>query len=228
MIYCGGSKVKKALAILLSIFLVLALASCSGKNDETQPEEETPVQNVATTYTPLPTTVPTATPFPRIAPENYVLQWKNDAKRGFNFMLPTHWVAGESGDRYCSYYEPVPDGESGFRVCFVNKKKNSEPDVSAMRNELRKLISDMESIYDGFECDGTISRDYSLVRFKGYSSLYTFLDEYGVKMKGLVVIATYNRRIYCMNFSGPEARFEDMMPVCLKIMESMSRVTSTS
>ena len=214
------------LALLISLIAVLLAACGDDAADVDVSLQETPVPEVEATPTPSPTPVPTATPFPRIPADEYVLQWKNDASRGINFMIPTHWKPGESGDRYVTYYEPVPDDETGFRVSFVNKKKSSEPDAYAMRAELRKLLEDMKSIYTDFETDGDITRDYMLVRFKGYASQYTFTDEYGVKIRGLVVIATYNRRIYCMNFSGPDERFEEMTIVRDKIMDSLSRVSS--
>ena len=208
--------------------LLLAVLLCACGSDGDTDTAATPEPNSEVTPTPAPTLVPTATPFPRVAVDKYVLQWKNDTARGMNYMVPTHWIPGESGERYMTYYEPVPAGESGFRVAFVNKKKSSEPDAYAMRAELKKLISAMEESYSGFYCDGEISRDYSLVRFIGYSSNYTFVDEYGVRMRGFVIIATYNRRIYCMNFSGPEARFDEMQPIGNKILESVSRITTSN
>lgn len=220
---------KRAFALFLIILLAVFLTACGDDAASSNPEnQETPVPQTEATPTPSPTPVPTPTPFPRIPVNEYVLQWKNDASRGINFMIPTHWKPGESGERFVTYYEPVPEGETGFRVSFVNKKKNSEPDSATMRAELRKLLSDMESVYTDFQTDGDITRDYMLVRFKGYANKYTFTDEYGVKMRGFVIISTYNRRIYCMNFSGPDERFEEMMTVGNKIMESVSRISSSN
>ena len=217
---------KKLCAFLMALVLAVSLCACGSDSDPGA--AATPEPQGEATPTPSPTPVPTATPFPRVPVEKYVLQWKNDTARGMNYMVPTHWVTGESGERYITFYEPVPAGESGFRIAFVNKKKNSEPDAYAMRAELRNLISAMEETYSGFYCDGEISREYSLVRFVGYSSNYTFVDEYGERRRGFVIIATYNRRIYCMNFSGPEARFDEMQPIGNKILESVSRISTSN
>ena len=220
---------KKALALVLIALMAVFLTACGDDAADANPApEETPVPEAQATPTPSPTPIPTATPFPRIPVDEYVLQWKNDPSRGINFMIPTHWKPGESGDRFLTYYEPVPENETGFRVSFVNKKKSTEPDSSTMRAELRKLLADMGTVYADFQTDGDITRDYMLVRFKGYANKYTFTDEYGVKMRGFVIIATYNRRIYCMNFSGPDARFEEMTPIRDKIIDSMSRVSSSN
>lgn len=215
--------VKKAIWVIMLIMLCMILTACG--DDETKPGTENSQQNVQqeATPTPVPTQAPTPTPFPRVAPENYVMIWKSNPNRGINYMVPTHWEKGEEGERYVTYYEPVPAGETGFRVSFTNKKMSREMDSGRMREQLREFLDQMKEIYDEFETDGTISRDYTLVKFKGFHSNYTFVDEYGVKIKGFVIMATYNKRIYCMNFSGPEARFEEMTPIGSKMMEAMSR-----
>ena len=219
-----GTKVKRTIWAILLIVIMLVMTACGDNNanksnDEAQNET---VQQEATP-TPRPTQAPTPTPFPRVAVENYVMIWKSNPNRGINYMVPTHWELGEEGDRYVTYYEPVPEGETGFRVSFTNKKMSRDQDSGSMREQLRLLISQMKEVYENFETDGTISRDYSLVKFKGVHSTYTYTDEYGVKIKGFVIMATYNRRVYCMNFSGPEARFEEMKPIGNKMMEAMSR-----
>lgn len=215
--------VKKAIWVIMLIMLCMILTACG--DDEAKPGTENSQQNVQqeATPTPVPTQAPTPTPFPRVAPENYVMIWKSNPNRGINYMVPTHWEKGEEGERYVTYYEPVPAGETGFRVSFTNKKMSREMDSGRMREQLRNFLDQMKEIYDEFETDGTISRDYTLVKFKGFHSNYTFVDEYGVKIKGFVIMATYNKRIYCMNFSGPEARFEEMTPIGSKMMEAMSR-----
>lgn len=215
--------VKKAIWVIMLIMLCMILTACG--DDEAKPGTENSQQNVQqeATPTPVPTQAPTPTPFPRVAPENYVMIWKSNPNRGINYMVPTHWEKGEEGERYVTYYEPVPAGETGFRVSFTNKKMSREMDSGRMREQLREFLDQMKEIYDEFETDGTISRDYTLVKFKGFHSNYTFVDEYGVKIKGFVIMATYNKRIYCMNFSGPEARFEEMTPIGSKMMEAMSR-----
>lgn len=213
---------------LLSVLLLAAMLSACG-SDDAQTADPGPTQEpaVGTQATPVPTLAPTATPFPRVDVADYVLIWKNNTRIGMNYMVPTHWKESQTGERYSVFYEPVPDGETGFRVAFANKKKYKNPDASTMRTELRKLLTSMSEVYTDFQYDETISRDLSLVRFKGYSTYYTYTDEYGVTIKGFVIIATYNRRIYCMNFSGPEERFTDMMTVGKKILDSVSRVSSS-
>lgn len=218
-----GKNVKKAIWIIMMILLCMILTACG--DDEAAPGDNNSqqiVQNQATP-TPVPTQAPTPTPFPRVAPENYVMIWKSNPNRGINYMVPTHWEKGEEGERFVTYYEPVPAGETGFRVSFTNKKMSREMDSGRMREQLREFLDQMKEIYDEFYTDGTISRDYSLVKFKGFHSTYTYVDEYGVKIKGFVIMATYNKRIYCMNFSGPESRFEEMTPIGTKMMEAMSR-----
>ncbi len=218
-----GKNVKKAIWIIMMILLCMILTACG--DDEAAPGDNNNqqiVQNQATP-TPVPTQAPTPTPFPRVAPENYVMIWKSNPNRGINYMVPTHWEKGEEGERFVTYYEPVPAGETGFRVSFTNKKMSREMDSGRMREQLREFLDQMKEIYDEFYTDGTISRDYSLVKFKGFHSTYTYVDEYGVKIKGFVIMATYNKRIYCMNFSGPESRFEEMTPIGTKMMEAMSR-----
>ncbi len=215
---------KRILALLLIFALALSLGACGGDDEEQQAVTPTPTATVAPSY--KPTAPPTATPFPRVNVSDYVLIWRNDAKRGMNYMVPTHWVLEQSGDQYVVYFEPVPEGECGFRLSLARKKKSKEPDASQMRAELRKLLTEMEKSYDDFYSNGEISRDFSLVKFKGYSNYYTFNDEFGVKHKGFVIIATYNKRIYCMNFSGPESRFDEMsLSVGSRILESISRTT---
>ncbi len=218
------TNVKKTIAVILLVLLALMLTACQDDNQETNENANNAnAVNVNATPTPAPTPVPTATPFPRVPVENYVMIWKSNPNRGINYMVPTHWEQGEQGERYVTYYEPVPSGETGFRVSFTNKKMSKEPDSGRMRNELRDLLDQMKEVYDQFETDGNISRDYSLVRFRGFHSYYTFVDEYGVKIKGFAIMATYNRRIYCMTFQGPEARFDTMSPIGTKMMESMAR-----
>lgn len=218
-----GKRVKKTIWIMLLIMLCMILTACG--DDETAPGENNSQQNVQAeaTPTPRPTPVPTATPFPRVDPEKYVMIWKSNPNRGINYMVPTHWEKGEEGERYVTYYEPVPQGETGFRVSFTNKKMSREMDSGRMRDELKDFIEQMKSVYTDFYSDGKISRDYYLVKFKGFHSTYTYVDEYGEKIQGFVIMATYNKRIYCMNFSGPEARFESMTPIGNKMMEAMSR-----
>lgn len=218
-----GTKVKKTIWAIILVVMILLLTACG--DDENQSEQtsgQTVVEQEATP-TPRPTQAPTPTPFPRVAVENYVMIWKSNPNRGINYMVPTHWEKGEEGDRFVTYYEPVPAGETGFRVSFSNKKMSRDLDSGRMREQLRLLLEQMKEVYENFETDGTISRDYSLVKFKGFHSTYTYTDEYGVKIKGFAIMATYNRRIYCMNFSGPEARFEEMTPIGNKMMEAMSR-----
>ena len=216
--------IKKLFALMLLILLSLILTACGDdevKSSENNTNQDVPIANA--TPTPSPTPVPTATPFPRVEPENYVMIWKSNPNRGINYMVPTHWQIGEEGDRYVTYYEPVPAGETGFRVSFTNKKVSRDMDSGRMRDELREFLDHMKTVYTDFETDGKISRDYYLVKFKGYHSTYSYVDDYGVKIKGFVIMATYNRRIYCMNFSGPEARFEEMTPIGTKMMDAMSR-----
>lgn len=217
------NNVKKIIWVIMLMMLCMILTACG--DDEAAPGENKGQQNVQqeATPTPVPTQAPTPTPFPRVAPENYVMIWKSNPNRGINYMVPTHWEKGEEGERYVTYYEPVPAGETGFRVSFTNKKMSREMDSGRMREQLREFLDQMKEIYDEFYTDGTISRDYTLVKFKGFHSTYTYVDEYGVKIKGFVIMATYNKRIYCMNFSGPESRFEEMTPIGSKMMEAMSR-----
>ncbi len=217
----------RALCLILALLLATLLSAC--ESDDTQTTDLAPTQVPAGNLqmTPVPTLAPTATPFPRVDPADYVLIWKNNTRIGMNYMVPTHWKESQIGERYSVFYEPVPDGETGFRVAFANKKKYKNPDSTTMRSELRKLLTSMSEVYTDFEYDDTISRELSLVRFKGYSTYYTYTDEYGVTIKGFVIIATYNRRIYCMNFSGPEERFTEMMTVGKKILDSVSRVSSS-
>lgn len=217
----------RALCLLMAVLLAVLLSACGSSDTQTADVNATQVPASNPQATPVPTVAPTATPFPRVDVADYVLIWKNNTRIGMNYMVPTHWKESQTGDRYSVFYEPVPDGETGFRVAFVNKRKYKDPDSNTMRSELRKLLTSMSEVYTDFKYDETISRDLSLVRFKGYSTYYTYTDEYGVAIKGFVIIATYNRRIYCMNFSGPEERFTEMMTVGRKILDSVSRVSSS-
>ena len=215
----------KSLIIILCVLCCLALIIVLVTTKKSSPDPapaETPTPRPTVTVTA--TIAPTPTPIPLLTSGQYVLQWKNDAERGMNYMLPTHWEQTASGDRYRVYSEPTPDGVSGFRVAFVNKKKASTPDANKMRAELRQLMAEMEAVYTDFHWNGEISRDYMLVKFKGYSGEYTYTDDNGEPMQGFVIIATYDRRVYCVNFSGPVARFADMKSIMLKLVESVSRV----
>jgi len=210
---------KKLIAIILLVCLCAALAGCGEKVEVTAAQPSaTAVATVA------PTIAPTATPIPIVNPGDYVLQWKNDADRGINYMIPTHWEVESYGERFITYLEPVPDGESCFRVCLVNKKKASEPDSNKMKVEFKSLMAEMGKVYADFSWDGTISREYKLVKFTGYHSEYTFTDDNGTPMHGFVITATYNRRIYCMNFQGPEERWNDMKSVMIKMMDNLTRI----
>ncbi|MBQ1257504.1 MAG: hypothetical protein IIX93_09550 [Clostridia bacterium] len=218
-----GNKVKKAIWVIMLMMLCVILTACGDEQQAPGDNGSQQIVHQEATPTPVPTQAPTPTPFPRVAPENYVMIWKSNPNRGINYMVPTHWEKGEEGERYVTYYEPVPAGETGFRVSFTNKKMSREMDSGRMREQLRDFLDNMKEIYDEFYTDGTISRDYTLVKFKGFHSTYTYVDDYGVKIKGFVIMATYNKRIYCMNFSGPESRFEEMTPIGSKMMENMSR-----
>lgn len=214
---------KKCIWAIMLILTAVILTACGDDETEKSVNDNQQVVQTNATPTPAPTPVPTATPFPRVAVSDYVMIWKSNPNRGINYMVPTHWEKGEEGERYVTYYEPVPAGETGFRVSFTNKKMNREMDSGRMRDQLREFLDNMKEIYTDFETDGTISRDYTLVKFKGFHSTYSYVDEYGVKIKGFVIMATYNKRIYCMNFSGPEERFEEMTPIGTKMMDNMSR-----
>lgn len=218
-----GSFAKRAIGAIMLVMMLVILTACGDDNTEPSAQDGQAAVQQEATPTPRPTQAPTPTPFPRVAAEDYVMIWKSNPNRGINYMVPTHWELGEEGERYVTYYEPVPAGENGFRVSFTNKKMSRDQDSSSMRDQLRLFLAQMEEIYDNFETDGEISREYTLVKFKGFHSTYTYTDEYGVKMEGFVIMATYNRRIYCMNFSGPSDRFLEMTPIGAKMMESMSR-----
>lgn len=214
---------KRIAAILLGLIIVFALSGC-GKDDNTTANKDN-----SPTVTPLPsfTAVPaiTPTPIPVLNADSYVMQWKNDAGRGINYQVPTHWKITASGERYVVYSEPVPDGESGFRVAYVNKKKASQPDTEKMRAELRKMVSEMESVYTDFKWNNEIIRDYYLVKFKGFAAEYTYTDDNGTPMHGMVVMSTYDRRIYCMNYSGPEERYSEMKGIFNKMLDNLTRVS---
>ncbi len=205
------------LCLLLVFSSVLSTSAYAAKKNADPTPSPTP------TPTPFVTPVPTPTPIPLLTSGQYVLQWKNDAERGMTYMVPTHWEQVAIGERYRVYMEPTPDDVSAFRVAFVNKKKSSQPDANKMRAELRELMSDMGAVYADFKWNGNISRDYTLVKFKGYSGEYTYTDDNGEPMQGFAIIATYDRRIYCMNFSGPVSRYADMKSIMLRIMESVTR-----
>ena len=208
---------KKVLIIVLLIAMLLPSGFAATKRDATP----TPSPSPTLYYQPTP--VPTPTPIPIIPSSQYVLQWKNDAQRGMNYMVPTHWENTSTGERYRVYSEPTEDDVSGFRAAFVNKKKPSQPDASKMKSEFRALMKEMEKVYADFAWNGEISREYSLVKFKGYSAFYTYTDDNGEPMKGFAIIATYDRRIYCVNISGPLSRFDDMKGIILKMVESVTR-----
>lgn len=165
-----------------------------------------------------------AAPVTILTSSQYVLKWFNDAERGINYMIPTHWEETSIGERYRVFSEPTPDGISGFRAAFVNKKKAKAPDASTMKKEFRLLIDEMEAVYQDFKWDGEISREYKLVKFNGYSSEYTYTDDNGEPMQGFAIIATYDRRIYCFNYSGPVSRYPDMEGTMLKMLESVTRI----
>ena len=208
--------------MLAMVLLMMTACGDDEKNADGDSKNQQAAQQQATP-TPMPTQAPTPTPFPRVAVDNYVMIWKSNPNRGINYMVPTHWEKGEEGERYVTYYEPVPAGETGFRVSFTNKKMSRDMDASKMKAELREFLDHMESIYTDFNSDREISRDYMLVKFKGFHSTYTYVDDYGVTIKGFVIMATYNKRVYCMNFSGPEARFDVMSTIGTKMMDAMSR-----
>lgn len=213
---------KRALALLLIASLAFLLCACGNDDD---PNKQAAVE----TATPVPqvTAVPAATPtpIPVLNASSYVMQWKNDASRGINYQVPTHWTMTASGERYIVFSEPVPDGESGFRVAYVNKKKASTQDNDKMRDELRKLMKEMTAMYADFKWDGEISRDYYLVKFKGFSAEYTYTDDNGEPMQGIVVISHYDRRIYCINYSGPVSRYAEMKGIFNKMLDNLTRVS---
>lgn len=215
---------KKIILAILLLVMCFTLCAC-GSDDE--PEHGTggdliPKKIVlSVTSTPI----PTATPINVLNSTQYVLQWKNDPDRGMNYMIPTHWEETTIGERYHVYSEPVEDGKSGFRVCFANKKKASDPDTAEMRNQFRKLMSEMEGVYEDFKWEGEISREIKFTKFNGYSSEFSYTDDNGEPMKGFAIIATYNRRIYCMTWSGPVSRYVDLEGIMLKIVESVTRVS---
>ena len=216
---------KRILVLLLMLLLALTLSACSGDDETIEGPTPTPTVNANAGPTPTPTAAPTATPFPRIDVSDYVMIWKSEPSKGINFMMPTHWKDAGSGERFVIYYEPVPAGENGFRVSISNKKKTKEPDSGDMREELREFLSVLKDTHDNFETNGEISRDVTFVRFKGFMSDYTYTDEYGIPMQGFVVMSTYNRRIYAMNFSGPADRFEGMLVIAQKILENVNRAS---
>ena len=156
----------------------------------------------------------------------YVLMWKNDADRGMTYKVPTHWTESAVGERYKVFSEPTPAGVSGFRVCFVNKKTASDDrSATRMKKEFKMLMDEMESVYSDFAWDGEITRDLSIVKFQGYQSEYTYTDLNGTAIRGFAIMAKYDKRIYCMNFSGPDARYTDMRSIMLAMLESITRST---
>ena len=158
-----------------------------------------------------------------LSPGEYVLQWKNDAARGMTYMVPTHWVESAVGERYKAFSEPTPEGVSGFRVCFVNKKTNDDRSATRMKKEFNMLIDEMKAVYADFDWDGKISRELQIVKFNGYQGEYTYTDDNGEPMQGFVIMAKYDKRIYCMNFSGPADRFTDMRSIMLNMLNSVTR-----
>ena len=162
-----------------------------------------------------------------LSASEYVVMWKSDPSRGMTYKVPTHWVESALGERYKVFTEPVPAGESCFRVCFVNKKTTTDDkSTTRMKKEFNMLIEEMKAVYEDFEWDGEISRDRQIVKFNGYASDYSYTDSNGEKMLGYVIMAKYDKRIYCMNFSGPEARFtDDMRNIMFTILESITRST---
>jgi len=216
--------VKKLLVCALIVLMAVFMAAC-GDDDATNENKETGVnmEQKINAPTPTPTAVPTPTPFPRVAVSDYVLIWKSNANRGINYMMPVHWKIEYEGERYIGYMEPVPEGETPFRIALGNKKVSREPDSDQMRKELREYLTVFKDREKDFYSDGKILRDYSLVKFKGYSMFYEYTDELDTRIKGFAIMATYNRRIYLMNFYGPEDRFEELMPIGMKILNSVSR-----
>lgn len=217
---------KKLLLAALIVLMALTLSAC--KEDETTQDQihqaENPVSAKATP-SPTPTMAPTPTPFPWVAAEDYVMTWKSYEDKGFNVMVPYHWNVVSDGNRYIVFEEPVPEGESCFRVAFGNKKVSGNVDASEVKAELKDylaIIRDSEFNTD-FQLEGSITRDRSLVKFKGPSTFYHYIDEKGNKIRGFAIMATYNRRIYLMNFSGPEERFDELSSIGQKMMSSMSR-----
>ena len=213
---------KRFFAVLLAFTIVVALSGCGKDNTSTDKNTD-----ITPTPTALQTAVPVATPtpIPILNADSYVMQWKNDAGRGINYQVPTHWKVSASGERYIVFSEPVPDDESGFRVAYVNKKKATQPDTEKMRNELRKMVSEMESVYADFKWNNEIIRDYYLVKFKGYAAEYTYTDDNGTPMQGIVVMSTYDRRIYCINYSGPASRYTEMKGIFTKMLDNLTRVS---
>lgn len=213
---------KKFLSILMMIVLCVVLCSCGDDESESGNQTEQLVNNAPkATATPR----PTATPIVVLNSTQYVLQWKNDAERGMNYMVPTHWEETTTGERFRVFSEPVKDGESGFRVCYANKKKATAPDAAKMRAEFRSLMDEMAQVYENFSWTQEISRDYTFTKFKGYSSEFSYTDDNGEEMKGFAIIATYDRRIYCMTWSGPVNRYVDLEGIMLKLVESVTRVS---
>ena len=215
---------KKLSAILLILALALTLAGC-GKDDAVKAPEQEAAPEQVQQAAPTPTPLPTPTPIPVLNAASYVMQWKNDSARGFNYQIPTHWKLTASGDRYVVYEEPVPAGESGFRVAYASKKKSSTVSTDNMKKELRSMVSEMQAVYADFKWNNEISRDYMLVKFKAYSADYTYTDDNGEPMEGFLIMATYDRRIYLMNYSGPASRFDDMKPIMQKMYGYMTRIS---
>ena len=159
-----------------------------------------------------------------LSANEYVLMWKNDADRGMTYKVPTHWIESAVGERFKVFTEPTPYGVSGFRVCFVNKKTASDDKTATrMKKELKMLMEEMAAVYTDFNWDGNITRDLQIVKFQGYQSEYTYTDMNGETIQGFVIMAKYDRRIYCMNFSGPASRFIDMRSIMLDMLASVTR-----
>lgn len=206
------------------VLTALLLTGCkeADNNDTFEKQTETLISQNATP-SPTPTLAPTPTPFPWVAPENYVMVWKAYPNKGFNVMVPFHWQVVSDEDRYIVFEEPVPEGESCFRVSFANKKMSGNVDASDVKQELKDYLAIIRDANTDFNLEGSITRDRSLVKFKGPSTFYNYVDENGVKIRGFAIMSTYNRRIYLMNFSGPEERFDELSAIGQKMMSSMSR-----
>lgn len=215
---------KKLLLFALMLLMAICLAACGDdeNTDATDSGDQVTV-NAKATPSPTPTMAPTPTPFPWVAPEDYVMVWKAYPNKGFNVMVPFHWQVASDGDRYIVFEEPVPEGESCFRVAFGNKKMSKNVDSSDVKEELKDYLAIIRDANTDFQLEGSITRDRSLVKFKGPSTFYNYVDEKGNKIRGFAIMSTYNRRIYLMNFSGPAERFDELTAIGQKMMSSMAR-----